>query len=472
MAPTQLEIASTADSIVSRQYELQHSHPPPAMDYTPLVVSIVLLAIAWSAIVLRLHTRLYLIRAVGWDDITMIIALLFFTGFSGADMEISVSRTELEFMKYPEILAVIKAWIIVDAFYCATQTMLKISVGIFLLRVIIRKHHRWIVYGVMAISTVWGVATMIFAIFQCGVPKSAELYVEKRIFNECVSPPSVLGMSFVLGGVTALSDVTFTVLPIFILRDAKMNKRAKISLGIILGLGGLGSIASLVRFVYLGDIGQVTNDFFINTTNLSIWSTLECGLGIAAGSFATLRPLFRKFLTTARNSITITKTQLSRARHTYARHSVRGSRGGSADFGFMKNPFHWKRASSDLEIGCRGESPLTPITGISEVYDGKSAGGSKLGNETTITVGLVQSPPEVYGNYLKRNISGSKDRGSEITEWPITLGPGMIEREMVFETMSERCSRVERINSLFGNGSDNSEGSSEKMEKMAKAWLF
>lgn len=76
MAPILNHIASMAESLVSRQYEMEHTHSPPPKDYTPFVVAIVMLALAWSTIVLRLYTRIRLISAIGWDDATMIIALV------------------------------------------------------------------------------------------------------------------------------------------------------------------------------------------------------------------------------------------------------------------------------------------------------------------------------------------------------------------------------------------------------------
>lgn len=36
-------------------------------------------------------------------------------------------------------------------------------------------------------------------------------------------------------------------------------------------------------------------DFFYNTTQISIWSNIEAGLGITAGSLTTFRPLIRYF---------------------------------------------------------------------------------------------------------------------------------------------------------------------------------
>ena len=38
------------------------------------------------------------------------------------------------------------------------------------------------------------------------------------------------------------------------------------------------------------------DDFLYATVNIAIWSNIETGLGISAGSLATLRPLLRKFM--------------------------------------------------------------------------------------------------------------------------------------------------------------------------------
>ena len=56
-----------------------------------------------------------------------------------------------------------------------------------------------------------------------------------------------------------------------------------------------GSIASIVRMVYLDTITVTTDEYFANTSNLAIWSTIEPGIGIIAASAATLRRLFQRF---------------------------------------------------------------------------------------------------------------------------------------------------------------------------------
>lgn len=142
-------------------------------------------------------------------------------------------------MGLDEIIAVTKAIIIVQIFYVATITMVKISLGIFLLRIIIKKWQKRVIYAVLAFSTTWGIVTLFVAIFQCGYPKSAIYYLESRMFGKCISGPATNGITYTHGVISALSDFTFTALPLFILQDAKMNRRARILLSVILSLGGM-----------------------------------------------------------------------------------------------------------------------------------------------------------------------------------------------------------------------------------------
>ncbi|KAK5673838.1 putative cation-transporting ATPase 1 [Elasticomyces elasticus] len=55
----------------------------------------------------------------------------------------------------------------------------------------------------------------------------------------------------------------------------------------------VASSAVIVRIPYLPAYGDP--DFLYATTDISIWSNVEAGLGIAAGSLVTVRPLFRWF---------------------------------------------------------------------------------------------------------------------------------------------------------------------------------
>ena len=49
----------------------------------------------------------------------------------------------------------------------------------------------------------------------------------------------------------------------------------------------------IIRIPWVGTFANL-DDFLYATVNIAVWSNIETGLGISAGSLATLRPLFRR----------------------------------------------------------------------------------------------------------------------------------------------------------------------------------
>jgi hypothetical protein len=60
-----------------------------------------------------------------------------------------------------------------------------------------------------------------------------------------------------------------------------------------------GSTATIIRIPFIWQIGS-GEDFLYKNTDVSIWSTVEPGMGITASSMACLRPLFQAFLSRSR----------------------------------------------------------------------------------------------------------------------------------------------------------------------------
>ena len=111
---------------------------------------------------------------------------------------------------------------------------LKISLGIFFLRIVIRPWHAIFVYAIMTVSTAFGIAYFFFALFQCGNPTKI---LENKLAGHCQSASTQLGMGYTHASVQAFSDWAFASLPVIILWDAKMDRRTKASVAFILMLG-------------------------------------------------------------------------------------------------------------------------------------------------------------------------------------------------------------------------------------------
>ncbi|KAM0418452.1 hypothetical protein ACHAPD_004811 [Fusarium lateritium] len=72
-----------------------------------------------------------------------------------------------------------------------------------------------------------------------------------------------------------------------------MKLATKVSLAAILGLAALASLCTIVRLPYV-KYYIIIPDYLYNVTHIVIWSILESGIGIVAGSLPSLRQLVNR----------------------------------------------------------------------------------------------------------------------------------------------------------------------------------
>lgn len=129
-----------------------------------------------------------------------------------------------------------------------------------------------------------------FAIGECTPPA---YFWDKGIVNGyCMDTKIIVILMFLYSTSSLLSDATFAVFPMFLMRGLQMDKRTKYALIPILGLGWIASIAVLIRFAFLTSLGS--QDITYDALTIAILSSIEQGLAITAGNLATLRPLFKR----------------------------------------------------------------------------------------------------------------------------------------------------------------------------------
>lgn len=129
--------------------------------------------------------------------------------------------------------------LVAEVFYVLTMMTLKISLAIFFLRIMVRPWQRRTIYLAVGFATLFNIGYFFFAIFQCGYPSSALVVINKRIANKCVTRSQILGLSYTHGAITSLTDIVFAFLPIAMLRSLKMNRREKVTVGLILLLAAV-----------------------------------------------------------------------------------------------------------------------------------------------------------------------------------------------------------------------------------------
>lgn len=186
--------------------------------------------------------------------------------------------------------------------YILTTLALKISLAIFFLRIVVRSWQRRVIWIVTAIYTIYATAFAFVAVFQCGIPTN---FLIKEAVGVCIKDDVLQPLNYVHASLNAISDWTFAFLPIFVLWNSQMPRSAKISAGLLLSLGAVGSIISLVRIAYIPGL-KTGPAFFTDAIDIGVFSLIEPAIGLNAACLATLRPLFKNMVGKVRSNATNT----------------------------------------------------------------------------------------------------------------------------------------------------------------------
>jgi hypothetical protein len=118
-----------------------------------------------------------------------------------------------------------------------TVMILKISLGIFFARIVVKRWHLWTIRTAVALNVTSSTAGFFYCLFRCG--PNLNLYVYRQLAFECTPRKLDLFIAYQQASITTSTDIVFALLPLFILWNANMDTRSKISVGFILSLAAL-----------------------------------------------------------------------------------------------------------------------------------------------------------------------------------------------------------------------------------------
>ncbi|KAL5342686.1 hypothetical protein BJX70DRAFT_269101 [Aspergillus crustosus] len=260
-------------------------------------VSAVMIGLSIVVVSMRCFVRLYVVRAFGWDDGLMVVALALFIALSVLCMMgpiAGIGHKVADFQSIDGLQRAMMLWWLGQMLYIWASAVSKIAIALALLRLTVRRLHRIILWGICAVIVVIGLVFWLILLFDCQpIPYFWErVNLFKR--GTCLSVDVLLIIAYVYSSLTIVCDVALGVLPACLIWGLQMTRRTKIALCGILSLGAVASVAVIMRLPYLPNYADV--DFLYSTYQIAIWSIMETGLAIIAGSLITLRPLFRWFL--------------------------------------------------------------------------------------------------------------------------------------------------------------------------------
>ncbi|KAL2787403.1 hypothetical protein BJX66DRAFT_353367 [Aspergillus keveii] len=259
----------------------------------------ILLAVSWPLctlstllVTLRILVRTHLLRSFGWDDTSILLALLcsiLNTILVTISAHHGTGQHTAGLSPYQVTQSTKYNWLS-QGFHVMSTNWGKVSVGLFLLRIIQKvksRRHKPVMYAGLVIMTLIN-AVCVYTIYGQCAPTS-RLW-DQTIEGECWDPEVQRDYAFFQGSASAFSDLVLAVYPLFTIYHLQMPLRLKIGLGILLSLGIIAMTAAIIKTINLSCLTS-RSDYPWDTVNLVIWIAIEQYLIIIAACIPTLTPL-------------------------------------------------------------------------------------------------------------------------------------------------------------------------------------
>ncbi|KAF2790309.1 hypothetical protein K505DRAFT_282840 [Melanomma pulvis-pyrius CBS 109.77] len=255
-----------------------------------LSVSSVFTCLATIVVILRLYTRLFVIRCTGIEDYFVSLAMLCSIGLTiciGIQVDYGMGR-HLQEVPGHELRKSLKAFWGSLIFYYLSLGLTKSSILLQYRRVFPTRRFQiacWLTMILVIVYTIWAVSGSIFACYPI------------RAFWTHEEPAKCINQSamwFTNAGVNILTDFIIILLPMPVVRSLNLGQRQKQVLIIVFGIGGFGCIVSILRLHSLVAISNSTDPTYDNPP-AATWSSVEIDVAIICSCLPCLRPLLARY---------------------------------------------------------------------------------------------------------------------------------------------------------------------------------
>ncbi|EED12777.1 integral membrane protein [Talaromyces stipitatus ATCC 10500] len=145
-------------------------------------------------------------------------------------------------------------------------------------------------WSIIAIQFVVDIVTIIISFAQC---RPLSTFWNHDVSGTCWSPSVQQDTGFFQGSVCSAVDLTLAVFPASMFWNLNMERKKKIFLSCLMGLGVFAMTASIIKTIELRAITAAA-DLTYAMAQLAIWWTLEANLVLIATSIPTLGPIIRR----------------------------------------------------------------------------------------------------------------------------------------------------------------------------------
>ncbi|TVY86216.1 hypothetical protein LAWI1_G006472 [Lachnellula willkommii] len=215
----------------------------------PLAIAgIFCVSISLLAVVLRCCSRYAVARKFGYDDVTIVVAAVFFIAFGVLHLyNVFVNGFGRHFWNIDpsKVTQLLTVFWFAQISYIIVLIPVKTSILLFYLRIFPGSGFKVISLTTIAAVLLSGLAFIFALIFQCS-PVSGVW--DKSITSKCVSLNLI---AYVAGGIAIALDIVILILPIPKCIELHMNTRKELGVIFIFGLGSVACATNIIRLIYI-----------------------------------------------------------------------------------------------------------------------------------------------------------------------------------------------------------------------------
>ncbi|KAF2431951.1 MFS monosaccharide transporter-like protein [Tothia fuscella] len=282
-----------------------------------LVVTAIMLVLSTIFVVLRMISRVAIVRKVTLDDYFMILSWFIAFGLSFAicyGTSVGLGRHQKD-IPYDWNLPLKKSEYVFSVLYNPALMATKTSILLFYLNLSkTERIFRWATIGTLAMVNLAGLALTFLNAFQCS-PVGAAFKTPVPLTDHC---EYIVTLYLSSAPVNIITDLAILLLPMPMLTSMRLPRKQKIILIITFGFGFFVAVVDVIRIAYLQEAatarlqGVQTNNpndtgaDQRNTTDVPwyaslsyMWSAVEVNVGIMCACVPGLKPLVSRFMPTA-----------------------------------------------------------------------------------------------------------------------------------------------------------------------------
>ncbi|KAI1373122.1 hypothetical protein F4677DRAFT_430311 [Hypoxylon crocopeplum] len=247
-------------------------------------------ALSLALVALRLYTRIRIVKFVGAEDYMYALTGVFFLSFT-VFIQVSVHYglgQNFWVLSLDDTADAIFWTYVANSFAITGNAMAKLSMGLFLLRVVQVRWHKIALWAAVIITVTTSIILTIMLWNQTTPIKASwDVLRTPGKWNFQIQPLSVG-----LGVWSSVCDFFFAIFPWLFIRSLPMSQREKIMLAGGMSLGVIAGACGITRTVVLSCLNVY--NYTLNFVPYFAWAGAEIAVAMVCIGIPTLRPLYLK----------------------------------------------------------------------------------------------------------------------------------------------------------------------------------